>query len=160
MTPGAPILIAPYGTRVAAADDAYVRQLDRMDVDIVAYQDEVGVEKSRVTETSAFFEGLRRAHDRAARARIWADMEVFRFEGKVYESALLPAAFERVERQLGAVSPWVDTILIYQYQGMMSRPGSISPAGPPESNRLYNDYRDWLERHYPRMLRDSTTPRG
>ena len=40
--------------RPGVADDEYVRQLDRMDVDIVAYQDEVGVRKSKTTETAAF----------------------------------------------------------------------------------------------------------
>jgi hypothetical protein len=143
LTPHAPIMIAPYGTRIAIPDDEYVRQLDAMDVDIVAYQDEVGVRKSKVTETSAFYEGLRKAHDRAQKAKIWADVEVFEFEGEVYKSALVPASFDRVLRQLGAVSPWVDQILIYQYQGMMNKPGSMAFAGSPASTRLYSDYLKW-----------------
>src|SRR5205807_9872667 len=72
LTPRAQIMIAPYGTRVAVPDDEYVRQLASLDVDIIAYQDEVGVRKSRVEETSAFYEGLRKAHDRAGRRAIWA----------------------------------------------------------------------------------------
>jgi len=136
-------MIAPYGTRIAIPDDEYVRQLDTMDVDIVAYQDEVGVRKSKVTETSAFYEGLRKAHNRAQKAKIWADVEVFEFEGDVYKSALVPASFERVRRQLEAVSPWVDEILIYQYQGMMNKPGSPAFAGAPASTKLYSDYMKW-----------------
>jgi hypothetical protein len=139
----AKVMIAPYGTRIAIPDDEYVRQLDAMDVDIVAYQDEVGVRKSKVVETSAFYEGLRRAHNRAQKARIWADVEVFEFEGEVYKSALVPASFDRVRRQLEAVSPWVDEILIYQFQGMMNKPGSPAFAGSPASTRLYSDYIQW-----------------
>jgi hypothetical protein len=116
-----------------------------MDVDIVAYQDEVGVRKSKITETSAFYEGLRKAHDRAQKARIWADVEVFEFEGEVYKSALVPASFDRVQLQLEAVSPWVDEILIYQYQGMMNKPASAAFAGSPASTRLYSDYLKWRD---------------
>lgn len=142
----APIMIAPYGTRVAVPDDEYVRQLDSMDVDIVAYQDEVGVRKSKVTETSAFYEGLRKAHDRAQKAKIWADLEIFEFESEVYNSALMPAAFDRIHRQLQAVSPWVDQILVYQYLGLMNRPGSTAFAGSPQSAQLYSDYMSWRNR--------------
>jgi hypothetical protein len=143
LKPKAPIMIAPYGTRIAIPDDEYVRQLDALDVDIVAYQDEVGVRKSKVTETSAFYEGLRKAHDRAQKAKIWADVELFEFEGETYKSALMPASFDRVQKQLEAVSPWVDQILVYQYLGLMNKPGSKAFAGSPASTRLYTDYQRW-----------------
>ena len=136
-------MIAPYGTRMAEPDDAYVRQLDAMDVDIVAYQDEVGVQKSKVNETARFYEGLKKAHDRAQKAKIWADIEMFVFQGEVYNSALMPAPFERVLEQMKAVSPWVDEILVYQYLGLMNRPGSSAFAGSPQSTRLFSDYMAW-----------------
>jgi hypothetical protein len=144
LKPQAQIMIAPYGTRIVTPDDKYVRQLDTLDVDIVAYQDEVGVRKSKTTETSAFYEGLRKAHDRSRKAKIWADVEIFEFQGTVYKSALMPASFDRVQRQLEAVSPWVDRILVYQYLGMMNKPGSSAFAGCPASTKLYSDYRNWL----------------
>jgi hypothetical protein len=153
LTPQAKILIAPYGTRVARPDDRYVRQLEEMDVDFIAYQDEIGVRKSGVDETPAFYEGLKKAHQRVPRVAIWADVEIFEFEGKVYESALLPASFERVRRQLEAVAPFVDTVLVYQYQGMMNKPGSVAFAGPQDSTRLYSDYAGWLRKNYPAMLK-------
>lgn len=143
LKPRAPIMIAPYGTRIAIPDDTYVRQLDALDVDIVAYQDEVGVRKSKVTETSAFYEGLRKAHDRSEKAKIWADVELFEFEGETYKSALMPAGFERIQRQLEAVSPWVDEILVYQYLGLMNKPGSKAFAGCPASTKLYTEYEQW-----------------
>jgi Domain of unknown function (DUF4434) len=147
LTPHAPIMIAPYGTRTAVADDQYVRQLDAMDVDIFAYQDEVGVRKSKVTETSAFFATLRKAHDRSQKAKLWADMEIFEFQSEVYNSALMPGPFDRILRQMEAVSPWVDKILAYQYQGMMNKPGSVAFAGCPASAKLYSDYVSWLKGH-------------
>lgn len=147
LKPHAPIMIAPYGTRLVTPDDKYVRQLDAMDVDIVAYQDEVGVRKSTVSETSAFYEGLRKAHNRAQKAKLWADVEIFQFESDVYKSALLPAPFERVLRQLEAVSPWVDEILVYQYLGMMNKRDSAAFAGAPASAQLYSDYQAWCKSH-------------
>jgi len=146
LTPEAKILIAPYGTRVALPDDNYVRQLEALDVDFVAYQDEVGVRKSTPQETPRFYEGLRRAHDRAHRSAIWADVEVFECEGTVYKSALIPAPFERVLQQMAAVSPYVDKILVYQYQGMMNRPVSGAFCGRAESAKLYSNYMAWLNR--------------
>lgn len=145
LTPRARILIAPYGTRVAVADDEYVRQLESLDVDFIAYQDEVGVRKSTPDETPAFYEKLRKAHDRAQRSAIWADVEIFQFEGAVYKSALMPAPFARVLRQLEAVSPWTEKILVYEYQGMMNRPGSAAFCGVPASTKLYTAYLRWLK---------------
>ncbi len=149
LTPGKRTLIAPYGTRLAVPDDRYVRQLESLDVDIIAYQDEVGVRKTTPDELPRIYEGLRKAHDRVPQRALWADVEVFTFADEVYRSALVPAPFDRVERQLAAISPFVDTILIYQYQGLMNPPGSPIFVGHPDSARLYTDYRRWLAHHHP-----------
>jgi hypothetical protein len=71
-------------------------------------------------------------------------MESFEPRPGIYTSPLVPARFERVLRQLGAVSPWVDKILVYQYQGMMNQPGSAACCGSPESAKLYTAYVNWL----------------
>jgi hypothetical protein len=146
LMPKARILIAPYGTRLAVTDDKYVQQLESLDVDIIAYQDEVGVQKSAPDETPKFFEGLRKAHDRAQRSAIWADVEIFQFENTAYKSPALPAPFSRIIRQMEAVSPFVDKILVYQYQGMMNKPGSEAFCGPPDSTQLYTAYMNWLKK--------------
>ena len=134
-------LIAPFGTNILSADDEYVRQLDSLDVDIVAYQDEVGVRKSTPDQTGAYYAALRRAHDRSGRSALWADMEIFRFEGEVYRSALLPADIDRISEQLEAVSEFCDEVLCYQYLGLMNRPGSRAFCGHPSSLELYESYR-------------------
>lgn len=133
-------LIAPFGTRIVEADDEYVRQLSEIDVDIMAYQDEVGVQKSTTNETGAFYAALRRAHDRAGRSAMWADLELFKFEGQVYHSALLPADIGRVERQLEAISEYCDEVLCYQYIGLMNPADSRAFCGHPESAELYRAY--------------------
>ena len=139
-------MIAPYGTNRLAADDEYVRQLERLDVDIVAYQDEVGVRKSTPDQTGRFYAALKRAHDRAGRSRLWADVELFDFEGDVYHSALLPSTMDRLAAQLEAVSPYVEEVLGYQYQGLMNRPGTIACCGHPDSVAFYTAYRDFMQR--------------
>lgn len=137
LMPKAKTLIAPYGTRNVKEDDKYVRQLEQLNVDFIAYQDEIGVEKTKVEESAAFFERLYRLHKKAAKSKLWADVEVFKFEGEVYKSALLPAPYERVVAQLEAVSPFVEKIFIYQYQGMLNKPGSKAFAGHPDSVKLH-----------------------
>lgn len=139
INPKTKTLIAPYGTNHITADDRYIRQLEQLDVDFIAYQDEVGVRKSKPEETGKYYEQLYNVHRKAGRSKLWADVEVFSFEGDVYKSALLPAPYERVIRQLEAVSPFVEKILIYQYQGMMNKPGTDTFAGHPDSVQLYKE---------------------
>ena len=148
LLPRAKMLTAPYGTSKAVCDDKFVRQLEQMDVDIIAYQDEVGCFRMTPNESAAAFEKLRRAHDRVPQRALWADVEVFDWEGPPNRqtSKLIPASFPRVQAQLEAVSPYVDKILIYQFQGLMNREGSRAFAGHPNSARLYNDYRRWRRR--------------
>ena len=137
IAPGTKTLIAPYGTRILVTDEEYIQQLRNLDVDIVAYQDEVGVRKATPEETGAFYTNLRKAHDAAGRSALWADVEAFDFEGDVYRSALLPGSMERVEKQIEAVAPYVDEVLIYQYQGMFNKPGTIAYCGHPDSIAEY-----------------------
>ncbi|MBE6584883.1 MAG: DUF4434 domain-containing protein [Ruminococcaceae bacterium] len=136
-------LIGPYGTKDLHADDRYIQDLERLDIDFIAYQDEVGVEKSTPDQTAKYFEALKRAHDKAGRAKLWADIELFCFEGEVYHSALLPAPFERVREQLEAVSPYVEKVFCYEYPGLMSKPGSIARLGHPNAEMLYADYMNY-----------------
>ncbi|BFJ84703.1 DUF4434 domain-containing protein [Ruthenibacterium sp. CLA-JM-H11] len=138
-------MIAPYGTNMLSADDVYVRQLETLDVDIVAYQDEVGVRKSTPDQTGRFYSALKKAHDKAGRSKLWADVELFEFEGDVYHSALLPSNMERLKRQLEAVSFYVEEVLGYQYMGLMNRPGTIAYCGHPDSVAFYVQYKKFME---------------
>lgn len=137
LPPGKKILIAPYGTNLLHADDTYVSQLDELQVDFIAYQDEVGVRKSTTLQTPEFYAALRRAHDRSGRSALWADVELFDFEGEVYRSALIPAQGERVRQQLQAVGAYCDEILCYQYLGLLNAPQTGAFCGHPTSAALY-----------------------
>ena len=123
-------------------DDRYVRQLEQLEVDIIAYQDEVGCLRMTPEQSAAAFARLRRAHDRVPQRALWADVETFAWEGPPNKqtSPLIPAPFERLQAQLEAVSPSVDKVLIYQYQGLMNKPGSPAFAGHPDSTKRYTDY--------------------
>lgn len=146
LTPRAKTLIAPYGTKSIRYDDLYIRQLERLDVDIIAYQDEVGVKKTKVGAAGKYFEALYRMHNKAGRSRLWADLEIFEFEKDVYASALVPSVIDRVLAQMEDITPFVENILIYQYQGLMSKPGSISKIGHTRAEELYSDYMTWYNK--------------
>ncbi|REE55453.1 uncharacterized protein DUF5109 [Paenibacillus taihuensis] len=133
------VLLAPFGTRTIKPDDHFVHQLRALDADYIAYQDEVGVNKTIVAELDEIYSGLREAHDRAGKP-LWADVEIFKFHGKV----LHPAPFERVKGQLEVASKYVDKILCYQYLGMLNKPDSAAHAGHPDSPKLYRDYMDFI----------------
>lgn len=146
IAPGTKTLIAPYGTKMLVTDEEYVEQLKALDMDIIAYQDEVGVRKSKVEDTGEYYKNLRKAHDAAGRSALWADVEAFDFEGDVYRSALLPAPMERIQQQIEAIAPYVDEILIYQYQGMFNKPGTIAYCGHPDTIANYKALADYQKR--------------
>ena len=146
LTPACVNLIAPYNIKVEKCDDKFVKQLERMNIEIIAYQDGIGVNSTKLGEPAKYFEDLYNAHQKASRARIWADMELFYFEDKT-KGNLLPADFTRILKQMEDLSPFVDKILCYQYIGQMNKPGSTAYAGNTnqESVRLYEQYKHWLD---------------
>ena len=145
LTPDKRTLIAPYGTNLVWANNKFIRQLTELDVDFIAYQDEVGVKKTKVDRTKRLFEKLRIAHDKAGRSELWADIELFDFEGLVYKSALIPAPFERIKKQIENVAPYADKILGYQYLGLMNSKNSQAFAGYSTSTELYENYIKYIE---------------
>ena len=150
LTPDCVNIIAPYNIKAEKADDNYVKQLERMNIEIIAYQDGVGVNSTKLGEPAIYFEHLYKAHEKASRSRIWADMELFYFEDKT-KGNLLPADFNtRILKQMEDLSPFVDKILCYQYLGCMNKPGTKAYAGHEnkESVRLYNQYKYWLDHYY------------
>ncbi len=146
LTPEKKTLIAPYGTNLVKVNNKFIRQLAELDVDFIAYQDEVGVRKTKVDKTKYLFEKLRIAHDKAGRSKLWADIELFDFEGVVYKSALIPAQLDRIQKQIENVAPYVDKILGYQYLGLMNPTDSTAFAGHEKSKNLYEEYSKYLEK--------------
>ena len=145
VAPGTKTLIAPFGTKIAITDRKFVKQLKELNVDFIAYQDEVGVKKSTPKQTARYYKRLKKAHDKAGKSKLWADIELFTFEGLVYRSALVPAPVERIKKQIEAVSPFVDEILCYQHIGLVNAPDSTAFCGHPDSVKLYNALREMNE---------------
>jgi hypothetical protein len=155
LTPEARILIAPSRSRYVEWNDEFPRQLESMDVDIIAYQDKVAaVPHLKPIEVSrAQFAAARRMHDLVPRIALWADIETFTWEGRreVRVSPLVPAPFPRVLEQMAAVSPYVDEIIAFTMQGMTDAPGSPAPTGHPSAAEQYRQYKQFLDRD-PDML--------
>ncbi len=154
LMPRAKTLTAPYFTYRAVCDQSYIKQLEGLDVDIIAYQDEVGCLRMTPEESAKAFATLRAAHDKVPQRALWADVETFAWEGEPVskDSPLIPAPFARIEKQLEAVGPYVDKVLIYQYQGIMNKPGSKARAGHPDATKLYTEYVRWLRINHPALL--------
>lgn len=141
ISPGKKILIAPYGTLTVKADRKYTERLRKLDVDFIAYQDEVGVKKSTPERVEKKFRALKKAHDEAGKSRLWADIELFDFEGPVYLSALIPAKSGRILKQIKAVSPYAEEILCYQFEGLCNEENSASFCGHPSSAEYLKELR-------------------
>src|SRR5690606_4641490 len=58
LMPASVNLIAPYHIKAEKADDHFVKQLERMNIDIIAYQDGVGVNSVKLGEAGKYFENL------------------------------------------------------------------------------------------------------
>lgn len=147
LNPASVNLIAPYNIKRVKFDDTFIRQLENLNIDIIAYQDGVGVNSTKLEDSEHYFEQLYLAHQKASRSRIWADMELFSFEQTTHGS-LIPADFNgRILKQMEAISPYVDKILVYQYLGIMNKPFSKAPAGLTDvSEKLYTDYMEWYNK--------------
>lgn len=149
LTPACVNLIAPYFIKEARFDDTFVRQLEKLNIDIIAYQDGVGATHTELAKSAQYYETLYKAHAKASRARLWADMELFYFRDGIIAADLLPASFEkRILKQMENISPYVDKILCYQYIGQMNKPGTDIVAGHPDSLRLYEEYINWYQKNF------------
>lgn len=155
LTPGAKILTAPYGTKMASCDAAFLKQLEILDTDFIAYQDTVGCYAATLDESKRAFEILRKAHDKVPQRKLWADVETFTWEGTPnrQETPLIPAEFDRLKNQLAAVSPYVDKILVFIFEGLFSKPDSPTYTGYKEAGRYYNEYVAWLKENHPEMIK-------
>ena len=63
----------------------------------------------------------------------------------VYKSALIPAPFERIKKQIENVAPYADKILGYQYLGLMNSKDSQAFAGHQDSTMLLEEYKKYLK---------------
>ncbi|MBQ8272353.1 MAG: DUF4434 domain-containing protein [Tidjanibacter sp.] len=137
LTPKAKILISPYGIFNSDFDHPnYARQIERLKVDIIAYQDEVGCvrEKFPLPRLRENWKRLAAIHANLP-IEIWANCESFTWERGTNDrtSALIPAAPERFVAQLEAASSaGVDRIVSFIMCGIFEAEDSPYPLGQPE----------------------------
>lgn len=149
LTPGAQIMISPYGICHADFDNKkFGEQINKLKVDIIAYQDEVGCvrEPMPMRRMKEHFKQLADIH-RGSHIRLWANVESFTWEkgSNSRESALIPAAFARYLSQITGVSQaGVEEVVSFAIYGIYDNPQSPMFLGQPvESARAYRNYRDW-----------------
>ncbi len=151
LTPGKKIMISPYGIfNSDFANPRYSQQIERLEVDIIAYQDEVGCvrEAYPLTRLRDNWKKLREIHDRCG-IEMWANCESFTWEKGTNDrsSALIPAAYSRFLSQMVAASAGgAEKIISFVFCGLVEDPSSPYQLGQPYwSNRAYGDYMAWLE---------------
>lgn len=149
LVPGKKIMISPYGMVDSDFDNpAYARQLAKLKVDIIAYQDEVGCvrEPFPLSRLRLNWKKLRAIHDRLDIA-LWANCETFTWEEATNDraSALIPAAYPRyLAQQVAASAAGVENIISFVVCGLIDKPASSYPLGQPIfSNKAYMDYMSW-----------------
>ncbi|GHT15343.1 hypothetical protein AGMMS4956_15080 [Bacteroidia bacterium] len=149
LTPGAQIMVSPYGICHADFDNRkFGKQIKKLKVDIIAYQDEVGCvrEPMPMQRMKEHFKQLAEIH-KGTPIRLWANVESFTWEKGTNsrESALIPAAFPRYLSQITGVSQaGVEEVVSFAIYGIYDNPQSPMPFGQPiESAKAYRDYLDW-----------------
>jgi len=135
------------------------RSLERLGIDILACQDYGG----RSNDVSEALETVKRNHQGLVAARpvldnagvqLWTNCEVFSREwGPDGRPICTPGPIERIREQIRLQAPEVEKVICYQYQGIMNRHTDLVNIGPPESQKLYDDYVSYLRQiGYPATL--------
>ncbi len=150
LTPGKKIMISPYGIFNSDFEDPrYSAQIERLTVDIIAYQDEVGCvrEAYPLTRLRENWKKLRAIHDKTG-IEMWANCESFAWEKGTNSraSALVPAPFSRfLSQQVAATAGGASKIISFVFCGLFEDPASPYLLGQPLwSGRAYEDYMAWL----------------
>lgn len=149
LTPGKKTLISPYGIGLSEFDHPdFEKQMAKLKVDIIAYQDEVGCvrEPFPIPGLKKNWERMRKVHDKL-NIEMWANCETFTWEEGTNDrqSALIPAAYSRLlSQQVAASAAGVDRIISFMFGGIIENPASPYQLGQPVgSNKTYADYMSW-----------------
>ncbi len=145
--PEKPVVIAPYFTTVLESDAfeaLWSMVLEETRVDILAMQDGVGIYGlARLKALDHHFGILQRVARRAG-VELWADSEVFQQLSGIpldeEEWSAVPGDIARIENQLRILSKSVSKVVIFCFSHYMS------PVFSGRAERLYRDYRTFLEK--------------
>jgi hypothetical protein len=128
--------------------DTLAKQLESLDLDIIAYQDHAGFMKVypdmdfRVAAQG--FELIRPLHEKLG-IQFWVNCECFDFEKRPDgRNVCIPCEFSRLREQLLAAAVSAEKIITYQYQGIMNRKTPLVNIGAEGTQQLYDDYVNFI----------------
>lgn len=134
ITPGKPVLYAPYFTKDSLNEEAcrkgWNELLPKIRADIIALQDGVGCDRGLTPENIIPAYRTVSKVCREHHVQFWSDLEIFDTVADDWK----PTAATRVLAQAKAVSPYVQKIVVYDYNHQMS-----TLRGQDEQ-KLYQDY--------------------
>lgn len=150
LTPDKMIMISPYGICFSDIDNPlFEERIAALNVDIIAYQDEVGCvrEPMPLPRLRHHLHRLGEIHSRTGIA-FWVNVESFTWEKPATnsrQSALVPAAFGRFLAQMEAASAsGAERIISFAICGIYDKPGSSYALGQPAvSNEIYESFLTW-----------------
>lgn len=150
ITPGKKTLVSPWGIYGADLDNPkFAENLSKIDVDIIAYQDEVGCvrETFPINRMKHNFRKLGKIHEKLG-IEFWVNIESFTWDRGTnnWYSSLIPAQFGRYLSQIVSASQsGAKRIISFAVYGMYEAPGAQYPLGQPEESvRAYETYQAWL----------------
>ncbi len=150
LTPELPAIASPYfsGSRTITDPARFAADIERMDCDIIAYQDGVGCSTGRpitcpAADNARVFETLANIHDKTS-TKLWANVETFSFENGIFFQPLIPALFERIRVQMESAAPFVERVVAYTVPGLMTSQKICPELGTPETEQLYQAYKRYL----------------
>lgn len=164
ITPGARTMISPYGMSICHFDDPqFAKQINKLKVDIIAYQDEIGCKREDypLSNLRKNWKRLKEIHDKN-HIEMWANCEIFAWEKDLNDrtSALIPAAIPRVLSQLSAASQnGAQRIISFMVYGIWDSYTTDYSLGQPHVSKLAADeYASWRkgEGRYPQLAASFT----
>lgn len=150
LTPGKKTMISPYGFFCSDFENPkFGKQIEKLKVDIIAYQDEVGCvrEEFPMPRLKENWKKIKEIHERT-NIELWANCELFTWEKGLNsrQSALIPAAMPRIASQLAAATQGgVERIISFMVYGIWdtnTTPYNI--AQPNISKYTATEYISWL----------------
>lgn len=149
ITPGMKTMISPYGFFCSDFDNPeFGRRIQRLKVDIIAYQDEVGCvrEAFPLPALREKWHKIKKIHDQCG-IELWANCELFAWEKDTNSrsSALIPAAPGRIIAQLQAATDGgVNRIISFMTTGIIDDYADAYRLGQPGVTKYVADeYAKW-----------------
>ena len=130
------------------------RQLDELDIDVMAYQDLGGrgtakpEDYERIKLAAETYEQLAPVHHDAG-LQLWANCESFsRCDPPTWRPVAFTGDMDRIAYQLKVCSPPVDKVITCMYQGVWNKQTELVNIGPPEAGKLYEEYAAYLKEDF------------